>query len=144
MQTRPLASGRRPAARARVDRAGGTPLHRAVAASARDVITLLLDRGADIHAIHGAGPGSSRGYAAAYFQPIDLAIWTSPFWGLRGDFETARLLIDRGAECDLTIAAALGDLEQVTRTFGGRSRAYRLGTAERQTAALIGRRVRPR
>jgi ankyrin repeat protein len=34
----------------RSDRAGGTPLH------------LLLDRGADIHALHGAGPGSERGY----------------------------------------------------------------------------------
>src|ERR1700728_4066466 len=36
-------------------RAGGTPLHRAVASSAREVVTLLLDRGADIGAVHGAG-----------------------------------------------------------------------------------------
>jgi ankyrin repeat protein len=98
-----------------VNRAGGTPLHAAVAASAREVITLLLDRGADIHAIHGAGPGSSRGYAAAYFEPIDLALWTGPFWGVRGDLETARLLIERGATYDLTIAAALGDFEGVRR-----------------------------
>jgi ankyrin repeat protein len=99
----------------RVNRAGGTPLHRAVASSAHDVVKLLLDRGADIHALHGAGPGSSKGYAAAYFQPIDLALWTGPFWGLRGDIETARLLIDRGAAYDLVIAAALGDLERVRR-----------------------------
>jgi ankyrin repeat protein len=97
----------------RSDRAGGTPLHRAVAASARDVVVLLLDRGADIQALHGAGPGSDRGYAAADFQPIDLALWTGPFWGIRGDRETARLLLERGAAYDLVIAAALGDLERV-------------------------------
>ena len=97
----------------RTDRAGGTPLHRAVATSQRDVIALLLDRGADIHAVHAAGPGSEKGYAAAGLQPIDLALWTGPFWGLRGDTETARYLLTRGAEYDLTIAAALGDLERV-------------------------------
>ncbi len=96
-----------------VDRAGGTPLHRAVASSARKVITLLLDRGADIHAVHGAGPGSTRGYAAAHFRPIDLALWNGPFWGERGDFETARLLLSRGAVNDLVIAAALGDVDRV-------------------------------
>jgi ankyrin repeat protein len=99
----------------RGDRAGGTPLHRAVAASAREVVGLLLDRGADIHAVHGAGPGSETGYAAAGFQPIDLALWTGPFWGVRGDIETARRLIERGAACDVVIAAALGDLERVQR-----------------------------
>ncbi|MFI5006234.1 MAG: ankyrin repeat domain-containing protein [Solirubrobacterales bacterium] len=97
----------------RSDRAGGTPLHRAVAASAREVVGLLLDRGADIHAIHGPGPGSESGYAAADFQAIDLALWTGPFWGVRGDLETARQLIARGAAHDLVIAAALGDLELV-------------------------------
>ena len=99
----------------RVDRAGGTPLHRAVAGSARDVVKLLLDRGADIHALHGPGPGSNSGYAAAYFQPIDLALWNGPFWGTRGDIETARLLLNRGAVHDLVIASALGDLEDVRR-----------------------------
>jgi hypothetical protein len=90
----------------RGDRQGGTPLHRAVAASAREVIGLLLDRGADIHALHGAGPGNAAGYAAADFQPIDLAL----FWHRRGDVETARLLLDRGAAYDVVIAAALGRL----------------------------------
>jgi ankyrin repeat protein len=103
----------------RRDRAGGTPLHRAVAASARAVIALLLDRGADLHALHGAGPGSERGYAPADFQAIDLALWTGPFWRVRGDLETARLLLGRGAACDLTIAAALGDLERVRALLDG-------------------------
>ena len=95
------------------DRAGGTPLHRAVAASAREVVALLLDRGADIHALHGAGPGSENGYAAADFQPIDLALWSGPYWGVRGDIGTARLLLARGAASDLVIAAALGELDRV-------------------------------
>ena len=99
----------------RIDRAGGTPLHRAVAASAREVVGLLLDRGADIHALHGPGPGSQSGYAAAGFQPIDLALWTGPFWGVRGDIETARLLLARGSAYDLVIASALGDLQGVER-----------------------------
>ena len=100
------------------DRAGGTPLHRAVAASARDVVTLLLDRGADVHAVHVPGPSSERGYAPARFQPIDLALWTGPFWGVRRDLETARLLLQRGAEYDLVIAAALGDLDRVRVLLG--------------------------
>jgi ankyrin repeat protein len=94
------------------DRSGSTPLHRAVAASAREAASLLLDRGADIHALHGAGARSERGYAAVDFQPIDLALWNGPFWGIHGDFETARLLLARGAAYDLVIAAALGELER--------------------------------
>jgi ankyrin repeat protein len=97
----------------RMDRQGGTPLHRAVAASAREVIRLLLDRGADIHALHGAGPGLESGYAAAGFQPIDLTFWNGPFWGVRGDTVTAQLLLERGAAYDSVIASALGDLDRV-------------------------------
>src|SRR5262245_51710459 len=95
------------------DRSGGTPLHRAVVASARAAIHLLLDRGADVHAFHGAGPRSERGYAPVDFQPIDLALWDGPFWGVHGDSETARLLLEHGAHYDLVIASALGDLERV-------------------------------
>jgi ankyrin repeat protein len=97
----------------RRDRAGATPLRRAVAASSRETIGLLLDRGADLHALHGPGPGLERGYPAVDFQPIDQAFWTGPFWGPRGDVETARLLVGRGAAYDLVIASALGDLEAV-------------------------------
>jgi ankyrin repeat protein len=92
------------------DRKGGTPLHRAVLASAHAAIAVLLDRGADVDARHGSGPGDAESYAAADFEPIDLAL----FWR-RGDVETARLLLDRGATRDLTIAAALGDVALVTR-----------------------------
>jgi ankyrin repeat protein len=94
----------------RRDGQGGTALHRAVAASQHAVIGLLLDRGADIHALHGNGPGNAAGYPAVNFQPIDVALFRHG----RGDFDTARLLIARGAVCDIVIAAAFGDLERVT------------------------------
>lgn len=121
----------------RADRSGGTPLHRAVIGRARKVVALLLDRGADIDAVHGAGMGSCTGYAPEDLQAIDLAIWGGPntirlnwrtlresvHWWFRSrrgrggrtvhDGETARLLIARGAAHDLTIAAALGDLDRV-------------------------------
>src|SRR5205814_652440 len=60
------------------DRAGGTALHRAVIGHAREVVGLLLDRGADIHAIHGEGLGTREGYAPENLQAIDLAIWGGP------------------------------------------------------------------
>lgn len=120
----------------RGDRSGGTPLHRAVIGRAPNVVRLLLDRGADIHAIHGAGLGSSSGYAPEDLQPIDLAIWGGPcrvpslrvlvefardsihkrFAGSRRvhDLQSARLLISKGAAHDLPTAAALGNLDRVT------------------------------
>jgi ankyrin repeat protein len=123
----------------RGDRAGGTPLHRATAGSAREVITLLLDRGADIHAIHGVGLGSSGGFAPYDVQAIDIALWGGfgrrkrpplgriviaavRYWLWRRwrkcrlhpcDAQTAGLLLSRGATYDLTVATALGDLDGV-------------------------------
>src|SRR3982750_3841289 len=121
-----------------INRAGGHPLHRAVIGGSADVVTLLLDRGADIHAIHGAGVGSFEGYAPQDKQPIDLAIWGGPrqaplsrwrcyanrltwllwwrwracrpTWAGHGNVTLARLLIGRGATYDLTVASALNDL----------------------------------
>lgn len=88
----------------RRDAGGRTPLHLAVKRSAHEVIALLLDRGADIDATDGTGA-----------QAVDLAIWSrNTLVPARGDFHTARLLLSHGATCDLTIAAALGDLDRVT------------------------------
>jgi ankyrin repeat protein len=93
------------------DRLGGTPLHRAVLGGNPAVVDLLLDRGANIHAAHGsaAWPGSGLHDQHA----IDLAIWG----GRRqsSNLDIARLLVARGATCDLTVAAALGDLDRVRR-----------------------------
>jgi ankyrin repeat protein len=127
----------------RSDRAGGTPLHRAVVGHSRAVVSLLLDRGADIHAVHGAGLGSASGYAPENLQPIDLALWGGPgsVWRLRWsmladcvrwlasrrstphrrpcDVGTARLLLARGATYDLTTAAALGDMDRAVAILDG-------------------------
>jgi ankyrin repeat protein len=119
----------------RSDRAGGTPLHRAVIGRNKAVVALLLDRGADVHAIHGSGLGTLNGYAPENLQAIDLAIWGGPpsvrwpmwrmglawmRWWLAGRprrrpcaVDIARLLILRGAAHDLPTAAALGDLDRV-------------------------------
>jgi len=123
----------------RGDHAGGTPLHRATAASAHEVIELLLDRGADINAIHGAGLGCPAGFAPYDVQAIDIALWGGfgrrprppawrivvsclrywlwrrfrPFGQQPHDVPTARLLLSRGAAYDLTVASALGDLDRV-------------------------------
>jgi uncharacterized protein len=122
----------------RGDRTGGPPLHRAVLGRARPVVRLLLDRGADVNATHGAGVPTTANHA----QAIDLAIWGGPRtvrpprWRmivgrakylLRSrraaagpapcDVETARLLLTKGAAYDLTIASALGDIDYVRRTL---------------------------
>src|SRR3954466_2144834 len=126
-----------------INRAGGHPLHRAVIGGSAAMVTLLLDRGADIHAIHGAGVGSYEGYAPQDKQPIDLAIWGGPrpaplskwgwyprgltwllwrrwrpgrrVWPGSGNVPLARLLISRGATYDLTVASALNDLDAARR-----------------------------
>jgi ankyrin repeat protein len=86
-------------------RLGSTPLHRAVAAQDKAMIALLIDRGADVHARHGAGPGSDEGYPPVDSEPIDIAL----FWRERYDMDTARLLREHGAAYDLPLAAAFGD-----------------------------------
>lgn len=87
----------------RRDAGGRTPLHLAAKRSAHEVVALLLDRGADLDATDGTGA-----------QAVDLAIWSqNTLAPASDDFHTARLLLSRGALCDLTIAAALGDLERV-------------------------------
>ena len=116
------------------DAAGGTALHRAVIGRSRSVVGLLLDRGADIHALHGSRLPTTADGA----QAIDLAIWGGPrrvppsrwrlakgsvrmvwaSWRPRApqpcDATMVQLLLDRGATRDVTIAAALGDFDAVT------------------------------
>ena len=119
------------------DRAGGTPLHRAALSGSLETIALLLDRGADVNAMHGAGLGSAEGYALEQVQPIDMVLWWAPrrarpsgwrivtrtarYWlrrvtgQRRGRYahDAARLLISRGATHDLPVAAAMGDASRI-------------------------------
>jgi ankyrin repeat protein len=81
-------------------RRGITPLHCAVLGARREMVTLLLDRGANIHA---RNPDD--------LQAIDFAIWGDRRPSVNVD--VVPLLISRGATYDLTVAAALGDLAGV-------------------------------
>lgn len=92
------------------DASGASPLHRAVRGGAHEVVALLLDRGANMHAF----PGAARGLAGGLWrdlQAIDLAIWRGG--GSDDGARMARFLVTRGATYDLTVAAALGDAERV-------------------------------
>ena len=110
----------------RGDRIGGSPLHRAVMGSARRVIDLLLGRGANIHAVHSTSRGGGGGWWATTVQAIDLAVWRwNTLASPKGDFKTARLLMARGADHDLTVASALGDRDRVTEILDSHPAAIR-------------------
>ena len=138
----------------RGDRYGGTPLHRAVLGRSRPVVTLLLDRGANIHSRYGADRPPFVSYPPQFSEPIDLALWggarsvRTPQWlnalrcgaswarslfRLRGvapapapyDVPMARLLLNRGAAYDLTIAVALGDAGYVRHSLDNDPRRVR-------------------
>ena len=86
---------------------GASPLHRAVGLGLYDLAALLLERGANVHAV----VSSARGLGGSFWtdlQAIDLAIWDGR---KRHNVEMARLLLEHGATRDLAVAAALGDIE---------------------------------
>ena len=88
---------------------GASPLHRAVGGGARELAALLLDRGANVHAVLSSARGLGGGFWTD-LQAIDLAIWG----GRRpGDRRMIQLLLDHGATLDLTVAVAVGDIERV-------------------------------
>jgi ankyrin repeat protein len=94
------------------DQLGGTPLHRAVLGGNPAVVSLLIDRDANIHAVHGSARGLASGLVHDV-HAVDLAIWCGRRQG--SHLSLARLLIARGATYDLTVASALGDLDHVRR-----------------------------
>jgi hypothetical protein len=86
-----------------INRAGGHPLHRAVIGGSADVVTLLLDRGADIHAIHG------------FLDPYDL-VWKGE------DDEVMRIVTERPE----TALAGCGGVFTAVVTCGRRKLMRRL------------------
>ena len=90
---------------------GASPLHRAAGRGAHDLVALLLERGANVHAVLS----SARGLGGSFWtdlQAIDLAIWDGR---APRDTRIVALLLAHGATQDLTVAAALGDIDQVRR-----------------------------
>jgi ankyrin repeat protein len=91
--------------------AGASPLHRAAGRGEHDLVALLLDRGADVHAVLSATRGVSGGLWTD-LQAIDLALWT----GRRpADSRVVQLLLDRGATHDLAVSAGRDDADRVRR-----------------------------
>lgn len=90
---------------------GASPLHRAVGRGHRELAALLLQRGANVHAVLSSARGLSGGFYTD-LQAIDLAIWD----GRRPrDPRMIELLLEHGATRDLAVVAALGDIEQAKR-----------------------------
>lgn len=90
---------------------GASPLHHAVGRGLYRLAALLLDRGADVHAVVSA----ARGLGLSFWtdlQAIDLAIWDGRG---RADTRLVELLLAHGATRDLTVAAALGEIDHVRR-----------------------------
>jgi ankyrin repeat protein len=103
------------------------PIHFAARAGHLDAVRLLLNAGADpewnsSHDVSLIEMARERGYeeiarlleqardlrgrSPVEIEPIDRALAGS-------DVETIRLLVNQGATCDLTIAAALGDRDRI-------------------------------
>lgn len=74
---------------------GWTPLHLAAAFGGPDATRILLERGADVHAV-SRNPQQN--------QPLHAAL------ALSGDLETIRLLLDAGAEVNATQAGGFAPL----------------------------------
>ena len=90
---------------------GASPLHHAVGRGAYKLTALLLDRGANVHAVLSSARGLGGGFWTD-LQAIDIAIWHGR---RRGDTPLIQLLLEHGATHDLTVAASLGDIEHVRR-----------------------------
>ena len=94
---------------------GASPLQRAVGRGMFNLVVLLLNRGASVHTASSSarGLGSVGGGFWSDLQAIDIALWH----GMEQPVERRiiTLLLDHGATYNLTVAAALGDVERVKK-----------------------------
>jgi len=91
-----------------VDDDGNTPLHRVAekAAASTNLIDKLLDAGANIDARNALG-----------FKPVDLTLWRNHLWTNPQNprFALMRHFVDRGADYNINLASAAGDIDRVHR-----------------------------
>jgi RNA polymerase sigma factor (sigma-70 family) len=98
------------------DERGNAPLHWAVMTRRLDMIDLLLSRGADINAERGVA-GGAHGTADGR-RPIHLTLHRDYFQrsklvAMNNDSALLGYLLGKGAEYEITLAAALGDRSKV-------------------------------
>lgn len=98
---------KKPACAKAGDDDGNTPLHRAAESEftqeARDLVDELVKHGADMYATNHLG-----------FKPVDLTLFrNNPWASKRPRFSLTGYFLAKGAECNINIAAALGDIGRV-------------------------------
>ena len=94
----------------RGDGLGRRPLHVAVDTGSQELAELLLNHGANVDA---AGFSVEERLGGDGFRPATLALWRSPYWQQRNDYDMVRLLLANGARYSICVAAALGDEDRV-------------------------------
>ena len=96
----------------RGDKVGRRPLHYAVENAHYELIDTLVLHGAEVDAQGFSSDNRLGGYG---FRPVVSALWQHPYWEQRNDYRAAQQLLKLGAEYTMTVAAALGDRDQIEK-----------------------------
>jgi len=103
-----------------VDDDGNTPLHRVAekAAASTELVDKLLAAGANIDVRNTLG-----------FRPVDLTLWRNHLWTNPQNqrFALMRHFVDRGADYNINLASAAGDIDRVRELLSGDSLPFREG-----------------
>lgn len=89
---------------------GRTPLHYAVDTNDLDLVKFVVYAGAtvDIEAHSNDNRLGSEG-----FRPVVSALWHHNYWRQKNNYDVVDFLLQHGAEYNLVVAAARGDLDRV-------------------------------
>ena len=93
------------------DNSEPSPLHRVLSEGSREVIAILLDRGANVHGILGVACGLPAGSSVISGHRSSDSALRSAYCGAK----SLPAFTDAGPNCDLTIAAALVEEELARR-----------------------------